>query len=93
MVTKDEQLQQLCDKLTGLDLSDDEKTLLKAILRIARDFVNAGGDLAGEFDDCFEPGDAELILAYHGTAPVSTVSKSITRAGVSSSITRAVQHP
>jgi hypothetical protein len=92
MSISNQELEELCAKLAALELSDDQRLLLDSALKIAWDFVGAEGSLDAEFDGCFEPDEAEMIMAYHGVTPTSSITKSITRAPGTTSITRAV-HP
>jgi hypothetical protein len=80
------EIEQLCAKLAALELSEDQRALLDGILAIAWDYVGSHGTLEAEFNGCFEPDEAALILAYQ-SAPQSN---SITRSLGGSSITRSV---
>lgn len=92
MTMRKAELEELHAKLAALDLSDDQRLLLDAVLRLAWDFVGSRGSLDAEFDGSFEPGEAELIMAYHSAAPTNSITRSITQeGGTTSSITRAVQ--
>ncbi len=105
MEISNDDLRQLCDRLANLDgLTAEQRQLLDNVLKIAWDFATTNEDLEAEFNGCFEPEEAAVIMAYHSTTPLSMVSKSITRAagetnsitratGTTHSITRAVQNP
>jgi hypothetical protein len=64
MPISNEELEELCAKLAALELSDDQRLLLDKVMKIAWDFVGSKGDLDAQFDGCFEPGEAALIMAY-----------------------------
>jgi hypothetical protein len=99
MSISDQELEQLCAKLAGLELSDDQRRLLDAVLQIAWDFVSSHSSLDAQFDGCFEPDEAELIMAYLGAdeatsttkSVTKSITKSITKASGSASITRAFE--
>ena len=78
-------------KLAALDLTTEQRAFLDAIQRIAWDLVGSQSSLDAEFDGCFEPGEAEMIMAYPGAEQAASITRSITRASGTSSITRAVQ--
>ncbi|HEV2782536.1 MAG TPA: hypothetical protein VGX25_24345 [Actinophytocola sp.] len=96
-----EELTDLCDKLRELDLTEAQRALLDAILRIAFDATVPEESLDDEFDGCFEPDQAAVILAYQDASITS--SAMITRswptgigkapaAGISRGISRG-SHP
>ena len=101
MEISNEKLEELCATLADLELTPEQRQLLDNVLKIAWDFATTNDDLEAQFNGCFEPEEAAVIMAYHSATPVTTVSKSITRgagsitraAGATHSITRAVQHP
>jgi hypothetical protein len=90
MPISQQELEELRAKLAALELSDDQRTLLDSVMRIARDLAGAHSVLDAEFDGCFSPGEAEVIMAYSDATPTGSVTTSITRASGSASITRAV---
>lgn len=59
-----EELEELCTKLAELELSDDQRLLLGKVLKIAWDYAGEKLRLDAEFDGCFEPGEAGVIMAY-----------------------------
>lgn len=91
MPISNQELEELCATLAALELSDDQRLLLDNVMKIAWDFVGSHGDLDAQFDGCFEPGEAAEIMAYHSATPNSSITRSITRATGTASITRAVQ--
>lgn len=76
----DEVFKSLCEKLRNAELTQEERELLNAILRIAWDVTGPSGSPEKSydpaFDGCFEVGQAEVIMAYLGTASDLTVTKS-----------------
>jgi hypothetical protein len=66
-----EEVDDLCTKLKNLedDLSPAQALLLNTILRIAHDVTVPQEPLDKEFDGCFEPGQAAMILSYQEGAP------------------------
>lgn len=92
MSMRRDELEELQAKLAALDLSDDQRLLLDGVLRLAWDVVASQRSLDSEFDGCFEPEEADLIMAYRSATPTNSITRSITRSGgSSSSITRAVR--
>ncbi len=69
MPISNEELEELCAKLAALELSRDQRLLLDKVMKIAWDFVGSKGDLDGQFDGCFEPREAALIMAYRTRDP------------------------
>jgi hypothetical protein len=78
----------LCEKLNKLELTPEERQLLNAILRIVWDVTAPDASPEKEFDPklggCFEPGQAEIIMAYQTEPTYESVTKSFE----STSITR-----
>lgn len=80
----DEEVEDFCAKLNALDLSDAQRALLNAILKMAWDMTHENLDL--QFDGCFEPDQAALIMAYLDTTPTSLLSPSAGTSLISRSI-------
>lgn len=57
-------LDELCAKLRALELSDEQRLVLDKVLEIAWDYVNIQLKLDVQFDGCFEPEEAAVIMAY-----------------------------
>lgn len=64
MTFSKEELEELCAKLADLELSDDQRVLLGKVLKIAWDYAGVKLRLDAEFDGCFEPGEAGVIMDY-----------------------------
>ena len=74
-----DQLDDFCTKLEGFKgtLSQPQRDLLEAILKIAWTATEPEESIATEFDGCFKPKHAELILAYGPGGPVTMVPRLI----------------
>jgi hypothetical protein len=69
----------LCAKLDALELTPAQRALLTAILKIAADLARPFELFDEEFDGCFEPDEAAMIMAYPHAGSVSMVSKGISK--------------
>jgi hypothetical protein len=67
----DVEVNDLCEKLNGMELSDAQRTLLDGILKIAWDATAADDALEAGFDGSFEPGQAALLISYHSAPAMS----------------------
>jgi hypothetical protein len=81
----------LCNKLKKVELTEQERDLLRAILKIARDVTGPSEkfdkDLDADFGNCFEPGQAAVIVQY------LTTEHSITKHVGTASVARVVPGP
>jgi hypothetical protein len=84
-------LDDLQGKLAALDLTAEQRSFLDAIQKIAWDLACAQTSVDAEFDGSFAPGEAEMIMAYHGATSANSITRSITGPSSTTSITRAVQ--
>jgi hypothetical protein len=89
MSITNEELEELCAKLDALDLSETQRSFLDNVLKIAWDCVGSHASLDEEFDGCFEPGEAALIMQYQDSTSDTSITKKI---GENSNITRKI-HP
>jgi hypothetical protein len=70
--TNPDELRELCDKVTQLTLTEAQRALLDAILKVAWTAVEQALD--SEFDASFEPGQAQLTVAHHPGASTGSFS-------------------
>lgn len=90
MKISSQELEELRTKLAELELSDAQRHLLDAVLRIAWDLVGSQASLDAEFDGCFEPGEAEAIMAYLSAPRNHSITQSVPTPTGAASITRTV---
>lgn len=81
----DEVAAALCAKLKKCGLTQAERTLLEKALKVARHTTNPHAQFDLEFDDCFEPGEAALIMKYSPLLDKGSITK-LTEGGGSTTI-------
>ena len=67
-----DELRELSDKVTRLELTEEQRALLDAILKAA--WIAVEQAIEGEFAASFEPGQAQLAVSYHPGASTGTFS-------------------
>lgn len=86
----DQVAKDLCEKLKNAGLTDPERELLAAALKIAVDVIRPERSLDAEFNGCFKDGDAGVIEAYHqATAGKSDVGSGISKTFATDGISNA----